>query len=107
MVTPGNLTIGDPKLAVHIKDTQGKLDHFENRTLTVGITWLGNISEEWKNPENWTSGVVPVATSYVFIPANRPHEPVVHANTSIRSLSLSPDSIVTVASRFTINITGL
>ncbi len=57
----GNLLLGDCSLRVRYSPN--------------GVTWTGNYSSEWSHAQNWSNGVVPTASSDVYIPANTVNSP--------------------------------
>ena len=86
---------------------QNYLTGATNKILSViTFNWTGNVSTVWENPANWSSNVVPTATSAVIIPSGRPRYPIINVTTSIKSISLAPGSSANTASGVTLNILG-
>ncbi len=54
-------------------------------------TWDGSESSNWNTPANWNTNAVPLTTGAVTIP-NTANKPVLPANTTIASLSMSTGS---------------
>lgn len=53
-------------------------------------TWNGSVSTDWNTAANWTPGNVPTASGNVIINnASASYQPVMAANTSIRTLNMS------------------
>jgi hypothetical protein len=63
--------------------------------LKIQNTWAGSVSTRWEDPLNWACGQLPDANTDVIITKGNI---VVHANTTIRSLTISPGATLTVAS---------
>lgn len=55
--------------------------------LKVGVSWTGAVSSAWENAANWNCGVVPDATTNVFIDKGNV---IVSSNASVRSIALKP-----------------
>jgi hypothetical protein len=72
----------------------------------ITYEWTGLVNTAWENSGNWSSLAVPNITSDVLIPAGRPRYPVINANTSIKSLTVSQGASTTVAPGVSINIVG-
>ncbi len=66
-----------------------------NISLPLTTNWTGNISTEWENSGNWSSGV-PGAVTEVIIPSFMPRYPRVSYNTTIKNLSAYSGSSVTI-----------
>jgi hypothetical protein len=63
------------------------------------FTWVGNISSDWNNPENWNPQGVPTAMQDVIIPEviAPNYDPVVNVTgLSCRDLTLAPGATLTV-----------
>ena len=96
---------GAHKLGIRTKDANGawSLDNevaFTGGTLvTTTYSWVGNTSNVWNEPTNWSQNIVPNATTNVIIPANRPFNPTV-PNTVIaecKTITIQPNATITVA----------
>ncbi len=63
-----------------------------------GAKWTGNVSSNWHEPDNWLSHQVPTMNEDVLIPAGRPFEPHVYAQTltTVRNLTLAQDAFLYV-----------
>jgi hypothetical protein len=55
--------------------------------LKVGVSWTGAVSSAWENVGNWNCGIVPDATTNVFIDKGNV---IVSSNISVRSIALKP-----------------
>ena len=68
-------------------------------TLQLSVTnsnqWIGTTSTVWEIPGNWSCGAVPGPTSDVIINSGTV---VIHANTTINTLSVSSNANLTVSS---------
>lgn len=67
--------------------------------------WTGAISTAWQNAANWTNGV-PGATTAVTIPAGMPRYPLVSADTSIKSIHIQQNAMVTLADNIKMILLG-
>jgi Cohesin domain len=67
--------------------------------LKVTNYWVGGFGTAWENPANWSCGVVPDQFTDVFIDNG---VVVINSNVNIRTLSLKPGVLVTVAPGFTL-----
>ncbi len=75
----------------------------EETKLKFTNIWTGAINMQWENPGNWSCGTVKrTFDPDVLITAG---VSIVNANTSIRSLSMSPETAVTVNPGFILTIT--
>ena len=66
--------------------------------------WTGIISTAWETAGNWSSNLVPIATSKVVIPPGKSRYPVVNMTTTIKSLNCLQGATVTVASGVVLHI---
>ncbi|WP_177204550.1 T9SS type A sorting domain-containing protein [Hymenobacter arizonensis] len=62
-----------------------------------GGTWLGTLSTNWNTPGNWSSGVVPMATATVIVPAGTPFAPTLSGKAAVEQLTLAPQARLTIA----------
>jgi hypothetical protein len=74
--------------------------------LRFAVLWTGAASTAWENTANWDCGVLPDAKTDVIIPQSLNY-PFVNSNRSCYSLQLSPSSVVTVKTGFTLIIAGI
>lgn len=58
--------------------------------------WTGNINTAWEAPGNWSTNMVPTASSAVIIPAGRLNYPVVSVSTTVKSISCEQGSSLSV-----------
>ena len=58
---------------------------------TTSTIWLGTTSD-WNTASNWSSANIPSAIANVTIPAGRPNNPIISANTGAVSNNLTIDS---------------
>lgn len=67
-------------------------------TQSTDRTWLGTISSNWMNGENWSCGSAPNPDNDVFIPAGTPYSPVLNAGMTswVKSVTLSPGANLTI-----------
>jgi len=88
--TPNTLPEGTYYYYCEVTAKNGTLTSIEYsclKTVTIGtkdpckgtMTWFGNESSDWNDPDNWCRGIVPTSCSDVIISANAPHYPVLTA----------------------------
>jgi hypothetical protein len=53
-----------------------------------GNRWIGNRSNDWHDPENWSCEQVPNVTTDVLIEGGRKNNPVLSSNGDCRSIKL-------------------
>jgi hypothetical protein len=70
------------------------------------ITWTGNVSTDWKNPDNWSCGGVPWKYSNVIIPTGVLRYPIVPAYSEIKSLQVQNNASVIVSPGVLLKING-
>jgi hypothetical protein len=68
--------------------------------------WIGGISDEWENAANWSTGVVPVSSTNVFVNKGTPYLPVVRALDSCLTLNVSNGVQVIVNSSYQLTVSG-
>lgn len=60
--------------------------------------WNGFVDNNWNNPSNWNTNVVPVATNNVLIPGSVPNYPILSSGTSINSFWINGyNSTITIS----------
>ena len=59
--------------------------------------WTGGLNTTWSNTANWSCGVVPGVTSDVWINGGLANYPMINSNVFIKSITVKPGAIVTVA----------
>jgi len=69
--------------------------------------WLGNISIDWHNYQNWECGILPTLTSDVVIPSGAIFFPTVSANDEIRSLLLQTSASLHILNPAVLKLNGL
>jgi hypothetical protein len=75
-------------------------------TLRFVATWTGNSGNTWQNAANWDCGTLPDENTDIIIPSGASNMPVIDSNVSCRKVQVKPGATLTVASGFTLNITG-
>jgi hypothetical protein len=68
------------------------------------ISWTGNVNTDWENAGNWSSNIVPSATSIITIPSGRLRYPIVNATTSVKSILCATGASVTIAPGVILNV---
>lgn len=70
------------------------------------LLWIGNISSDWGNPDNWECGVLPNKGSTVIIPFGVPNYPKVSANFEIKKLMLHAKADMMIMPGISFKING-
>jgi hypothetical protein len=68
--------------------------------------WQGGASNDWEDSSNWSCNYVPDDNTDVIIPGVSNTNPVINANVTVRSLTLSAGSVLTVSPGKKLDITG-
>jgi hypothetical protein len=68
--------------------------------------WVGNVSSDWANADNWCNGVVPSSTTDVVIAAGATNMPAIGSSVNCRNLTINSGATVTLNSAGTLNIAG-
>ncbi|MDD5732064.1 MAG: hypothetical protein PHU42_04195, partial [Patescibacteria group bacterium] len=65
-------------------------------TEQLPFTWLGSVSSDWTDSDNWSNGIVPILTSAVIIPdsATTDNDPTLPASTTILTLDIKSGGIL-------------
>lgn len=72
----------------------------------VGGVWLGTVSTDWSNTGNWSCGVLPTATTNVFINAGG-NQPIVNVNNAIcNNLTIGAAAALTITATNALEIKG-
>lgn len=58
------------------------------------VTWTGNINNDWSNPSNWSTGVVPNANYDITIPQGLTNYPVLDVNTGAKNITLETGATI-------------
>ncbi|NOR74611.1 MAG: hypothetical protein GQ525_05585, partial [Draconibacterium sp.] len=79
-------------------------------SVTAKNTWKGEVvghETEWEQPQNWTSGTVPVSTDEVLIPTGKSNYPslTASANAVAGTIEIDPGASIT-ANSFNITVSG-
>ena len=75
-------------------------------TLRFTTIWNGNTNTDWLTASNWNCNVVPDQYTDVIIPGNLTNNPVLSANTAVRSVRVYPNIQVLIKSGFDLDIKG-
>lgn len=83
-------------------------DVMGNRTQKQVIVhqWLGLLSENWHDPNNWSTGVIPDASTSVSILAGAPHMPLVTGSAVVKDLTIHSGATVTLADNSNFSMHG-
>lgn len=73
---------------------------------STNYVWLGGVSSNWHNPNNWCSGLVPNATTNVTIPGGISRSPIISSEASVRSLIILEGARVIVSNSNVLRIHG-
>ena len=71
-----------------------------------GLQWIGVEDTAWDNPNNWSGGIVPDASSDVVIPAGVPHYPIVTLNVVIKTLSVEYGATILMDTGYMFEVTA-
>ena len=71
----------------------------------INAYWTGEISVDWNDPANWCPAFVPTTNDNVFIGTlTVVNQPSIAVNTSIKSLTLSNSSVLTIEGGFNLEV---
>jgi hypothetical protein len=73
--------------------------------VAAGNTWLGKVSNDWHDVNNWCGGI-PTTTTDVVIFSGTPYQPVVNSAANVKTLTLNNGAVVIVSPGDTLNIYG-
>lgn len=73
---------------------------------TNGGQWTGNVSNDWSTAANWCSGVVPLSTTNVVIPAGATRMPEISTSVTCNNLTIDAGATLTTTATGTLNIGG-
>jgi hypothetical protein len=73
-------------------------------TSTLRYAWTGNVDTSWHTAANWTSGVVPGATSNVIIPDAATHWPAITGWAQSNNLTIEKSARLTVTTGATLTV---
>ena len=73
----------------------------EDYTLTLSqvanCRWIGRVSTNWHDANNWSCGVIPDATKSVMIPSGTPFNcEIISADVTINRIWIQPGATITV-----------
>ena len=74
---------------------------------TGPITWTGNVSYDWHNPENWSCKQLPGPNSEVIINGGLSRYPIVYLDATVKKLTLNTGASINVQPGVVVTITGL
>lgn len=81
-------------------EKNGKIDFDADLTVIASDTeWTGNVDDDWDNPDNWKSGVVPTEETDVTIPATvaSGNFPAIKSGTDAKANSVTNEGTLTFA----------
>ena len=83
----------------------GSINSFGQYTISnsTGKGWLGLVDNDWSNPTNWGSGVIPINTEHVIIPKDVSFYPILNMNVDIQSINLMPGSKLVIPNVFSLD----
>jgi hypothetical protein len=70
------------------------------------VKWQGGASGEWEDSSNWSCNYIPDANTDVLIPGALNNNPVISANSTVHSITLSPGTMLTVSPGIRLDIKG-
>lgn len=118
-----NNSSGDLKSLLHISDSSIILDGFENKTNdyeNINDTpsylfkakkkpihrWIGELSNDWYDAENWSSGVLPNDSSSVNIMNDALYYPIIDTSIKMKNLYIYNDARMTINLQAQVQISG-
>lgn len=63
-------------------------------------SWIGAVSNDWSDPQNWNGGTIPASSDDVIIPQNVPYFPILDMNVTIKSINLMPGARLVIPDQF-------
>jgi hypothetical protein len=76
-------------------------------TITPPGNWLGGVSSDWLDPNNWICTIVPTSTSDVVIPSGAANMPVINgAGAVCRNLTINSGASVTINGTNNLDVYG-
>jgi len=85
-----------PPYMTTAKKYQAVLDNGLSTACRNQIKWSGISDNSWNNPCNWNKTRVPNQNSDVLIPAGTIFQPVVNINTSVKTITLQLNAILSI-----------
>jgi hypothetical protein len=70
------------------------------------ITWTGDLSTAWTNPDNWNPGI-PLATDDVVVPGGLVNYPLISGNDTCNNLTIAENASVVIASGGKLTVNGV
>ncbi|MEP7237196.1 MAG: LamG-like jellyroll fold domain-containing protein, partial [Ferruginibacter sp.] len=68
--------------------------------------WTGNATNNWANPGNWCSGVVPTGATNVIISSSAVRMPSITSSVICNSITINTGATLTISSTGTLNVAG-
>lgn len=76
-------------------------------TITALGNWLGGVSSDWLNPNNWVCTTIPTSTSDVVVPAGATNMPVINgAGTVCRNITIASGATLTINGTNNLDVYG-
>ncbi len=75
-------------------------------TLLFKNYWTGTLSNAWENAANWSCGIIPDSNTDVIVKSVTPFKLVLNSNTSVKSVTVTSPSSLTIANGINLVITG-
>jgi len=70
------------------------------------VTWQGDVSSDWNNPNNWDLGFVPTGGDHAIIPPVAGFDPILTSAVAIDQLTLNPGGATVNMVGFDFTVTG-
>lgn len=67
-------------------------------------SWIGNVSNNWDDPNNWCGGIPDSTTDVVIYPSN--NAPVVNNNASVKNITVQNSASLSVSPGKNLNVSG-
>ncbi|UAY53158.1 FG-GAP repeat protein [Ferruginibacter albus] len=68
--------------------------------------WTGSVSDVWENSANWSLGIVPDATTIVYIESGKLNYPVINSIATCKAIYTSPGVSIKINTGFKLNVVG-
>jgi len=75
------------KDSIRIRVSNG-ITSADKKIFLQSLSWIGNVDNNWNNPQNWCNTLVPTDSAMITISANALHQPTLSSINSIKQLHL-------------------
>ena len=109
--TSSNYTINPVTMAdaanysVVVTGTCNSVTSSANLMVIQGSSWIGVVSNDWHNAQNWCGGI-PTSTTTTFVTGTAPFMPVINALAEIGSITIGTGAALNINSAGRLNVYG-